>query len=214
MKRIAVILAGCGVYDGSEIHETVCTLLAISRNNGTYKVFAPNINQYHVVNHLTGEVTTEERNVLIEAARLNRGEITPLDQINLEDFDSIVFPGGFGVAKNLCSYAYEGENFRVLEEVKKVVKNAYQMKMPIGAMCISPVLISKIISGSTVTIGADKATADDIEKAGAFHKRSQKGEVVIDEKNRIFSTPCYMLDSSIADIADGCDNLIKAIIAA
>lgn len=214
MKRFAVILAGCGVYDGSEIHETVCTLLAISRNKGSYKIFAPDINQYHVVNHLTGEVTSEERNVLIEAARLGRGEITPLDQINLDHFDAIVLPGGFGVAKNLCSYAYEGENFRVLEEVKRVVKEAYQKKIPIGAMCISPVLISKIIAGATVTIGSDKATADDIEKSGAFHKITQKGEVIFDEKNKIYSTPCYMLESSIADIADGCDNLITAIIKA
>ena len=210
--KFAVILAGCGVSDGAEIHESVLTLLAISRNGGTYKIFAPNVMQYHVVNHLTGEVMKESRNVLVEAARIARGYIRPLADYRAEDFDALIFPGGFGVAKNLCSYAFDGIEMKIDRIVEKAVKETHAAGKPIGALCISPVLISRILGTVELTIGSDESTATDIKAMGSVHKATQNGEVVIDRKNLIVSSPCYMLDATISDIAIGTENAVKALI--
>jgi len=210
-KRIAVVLAGSGVYDGSEIHETTLSLYAISKNGGTYQIFAPNIDQHHVVNHLTGEEMAETRNVLVESARIARGDIKDLAEFDVNDFDAILFPGGFGVAKNLCSLAFDGANCRVNSDVETVLKEMHAASKPIGALCIAPALIAKVIAGSEVTIGADEGTAGAIEAMGSHHKQAGHGEVVIDTKNKIVSTPCYMLESTIAQIGEGAENVVKII---
>jgi enhancing lycopene biosynthesis protein 2 len=143
MKKIAVVLAGNGVYDGAEIHETTLTLLSIVRNGARYQCFAPDIQQAHVVNHLTGEEMPEKRNVLIEAARIARGNIKPLSEYSAKDFDAIVFPGGFGAAKNFCTFAFDGVDCKVNPDVEKAVRSTVAAKKPIGAWCISPVMMVK-----------------------------------------------------------------------
>jgi enhancing lycopene biosynthesis protein 2 len=212
MKKFAVILSGCGVYDGSEIHEAVMALLAISKAGATYQVFAPDINQYHVVNHLKGEPANETRNVLVESARIARGQIKALNEFNASDFDALVLPGGFGAAKNLSTYAFEGAAMKVNDEVAKALRAMHEMKKPIGAMCIAPVILAKVFGHVDVTIGQDAATIKNIESFGAAHHKTTHGEVTVDEKNRIVTTPCYMLDANIADIAQGAENMVRAIL--
>lgn len=210
-KRIAVVLAGSGVYDGSEIHEATLSLYAISKNGGAYQIFAPNINQHHVVNHLTGEEMAETRNVLVESARIARGNIKDLAEFNANDFDAILFPGGFGVAKNLCSLAFDGADCKVNSDVETVIKEMHSASKPIAALCVAPALIAKVITGSEVTIGNDEGTAGAIEAMGSHHKQAGHGEVVIDTKNKIVTTPCYMLDATIAQIGAGAENVVKTL---
>lgn len=209
--KFAIILSGCGVFDGSEIHEATMTMLAVTRNGGSYDIFAPDVIQHHVINHINGTEMDETRNVLIEAARIARGKIKALTEYRVEDYDALMLPGGFGVAKNLCTYALDGTEFTISKVVEEALKSTHAAGKPIGALCISPVLLAGVFSGIDVTIGKDKATAHDIEKLGAVHIESGPGEIVIDNKNKIVTTPAYMLDSTIADIADGADNLVKAI---
>jgi enhancing lycopene biosynthesis protein 2 len=212
MKKFAVILAGCGVSDGAEIHEAVLTLLAIKQNGADYQCFAPDINQYHVINHMTGKDMHEIRNVLIEAARIARGNIKPLRDLSIRDFDALIMPGGFGVAKNLCTYAFDGVNCKVNPEVANVIREAISFHKPIGALCISPVILAKVLGAVKLTIGTDAGTAADIEKMGAQHKPATHGQVVVDERHLVFSTPCYMLDASITDIANGTYNIVKEML--
>lgn len=212
-KKIAVVLAGCGVYDGAEIHEATLTLLAIARHGAQYQCFAPDIDQAHVINHLSGQEMNESRNVLVEAARLARGNIKPLSGFNADDYDAIVFPGGFGVAKNLCTFAFDGVDCRVNTDVRNAVQAMHKAGKPIGALCISPVLIAKILGNVEVTIGNDQATAAAVEQMGSKHAVAGHGEVVIDQANKLVTTPCYMLDATIDQISDGAQNLIKAIMA-
>jgi enhancing lycopene biosynthesis protein 2 len=210
-KKFAVVLSGCGVIDGAEIHEAVLVLLAIAKNGAEYQVFAPDIQQHHVINHLTGKEMNETRNVLVEAARIARGKINPLTELNINDFDALVFPGGFGVAKNLSNYAFKGADLTVNPQVEQAIKSAYKNGKPIGVMCIAPVLIPKILGNVEVTIGSIKETTAQIEKLGGKHKNTTHGEVVVDEKYKVVSTPCYMLDATIDQIDDGADNLVKTI---
>jgi enhancing lycopene biosynthesis protein 2 len=211
-KKFAVVLAGCGVYDGAEIHEAVATLLAIDKVGASYQCFAPDIQQYHVVNHLTGETMPETRNVLVEAARIARGSIRPLSEFNPDEFDALVFPGGFGVAKNLCTFAFEGPECSVNPDTETAIKKAFDKEIPIGALCIAPALLAKVLGKSMLTIGNDHGTAQAIEKLGAKHKNTEGADVVIDLENKIVTTPCYMLDSPISVIAQGTENAIEALL--
>lgn len=211
MKKFAVVLAGSGVYDGAEIHEATLSLYAISKNGGEYEIFAPNINQHHVINHITGEEMPETRNVLIESARIARGNIKDLKEFKAEDFDALLLPGGFGVAKNLCSFAFDGPDCKVNEEVAATLKAMHSAKKPIGALCIAPALLAKVLSNVEVTIGQDAGTAEAINSLGATHTETNHGEIVFDKKNKIITTPCYMLDASIAQIGEGAENVVKAI---
>jgi enhancing lycopene biosynthesis protein 2 len=210
--KFAVVLSGCGVYDGTEIHEAMMVMLAIIRNGGSYQVFAPNVMQHHVINHLTREVMNESRNVLIESARIARGKIKALIEYRAVDFDALIFPGGFGVVKNLCSYAFDGTEMQIDRVVEDVIRETHSMGKPIGAMCITPVLITKILGKIEVTIGNDLDTAADIEVMGGIHNEKGNGEIVVDRKNRIVTTPCYMLDASLADIAEEADKTVKALV--
>lgn len=210
-KKFAIVLAGCGVYDGAEIHEATMIMLAISRLGAEYQCFAPDIEQAHVVNHLTGEEMNEKRNVLVESARIARGNILPLADFRVADFDALVFPGGFGVAKNLCTFAFDGPSCSVNEDARMAVSTMHKAQKPIGALCISPVLIARIIGEVKVTIGNDQGTATAVESMGGKHLVATHGEVVVDYTNRIVTTPCYMLDANISQIADGAENVIKTI---
>jgi len=212
MKKIAVVLAGNGVFDGAEIHEATLTLYAIVKQGSTYDIFAPNINQHHVINHITGEEMSEKRNVLIEAARVARGKISDLANFDPNSYDALIFPGGFGVAKNLCSFAFNGANCSINEDVEKAIKAMIKLSKPIAALCIAPVLLAKILSGVELTIGKDASTKEAVIAMGANHKETNHGEVVIDKKFKIVTTPCYMLDANIEQIAEGANNAVKAIL--
>ena len=211
MKKFAVILAGSGVFDGAEIHEVTLTLLAINQQGGKYQCFAPDIDQHHVINHITGEEMNETRNVLIESARISRGDIKELSAYNPADFDVLMIPGGFGVAKNLCNFAFKGADCVVNGDVEKAIKATYEAKKPIGALCISPVLLAKVLGDVDITLGQDEATIENTEKMGATHIKTTHGEVIVDKNNKIFTTPCYMLDADIVQVYEGASNIVKSI---
>jgi enhancing lycopene biosynthesis protein 2 len=211
MKKFAVIISGNGVYDGAEIHETVLTMLAIKKAGADYQLFAPDMMQLHVINHLTGEEMPEKRNVLVESARIARGNIKPLAEYNPKDYDAMIFPGGFGVAKNLCTFAIDGPDCKVNPDVEKAVKETHAIKKPIGALCIAPALISRLLGDVELTIGQDAGTAEAITKMGSKHVKTTHGEVVVDKKHNVFSTPCYMLDANIMQIELGAMNVVEAM---
>ncbi|MCQ2286206.1 MAG: isoprenoid biosynthesis glyoxalase ElbB [Bacteroidales bacterium] len=211
-KKIAVILCGCGAIDGSEIHEATMTLLAIDQHGAKYQAFAPNMDQYDVVNHITGEKMNEKRNMMVEAARITRGNILPLEDLHPEEFDALVFPGGFGAAKNLFTYAIDGVNAKVRKDISTIIKKMHELKRPIGGLCIAPVMIAKVLGNVVITVGTDKDTINDVETFGATHINTQQREVIADKKNMIFTTPCYMLPASIADIARCADKLIDTML--
>jgi enhancing lycopene biosynthesis protein 2 len=198
--------------DGAEIHETLMTLLAIEKKECEYELFAPDKEQHHVINHLTKKEMPEKRNMLVEAARIARGNIKDISAFSIKNFDAVVFPGGYGVAKNFFTYAFDGINAKVLPEIEKIIKDTHAAGKPIGALCISPVLIAKVLGDVTVTIGHDKNTTDDIISMGANHINSAPTDVVSDRKNKIFTTPCYMLNARLVEIAEGVENLIETML--
>ncbi len=210
-KKVAIILSGNGVFDGAEIHESTMTMLAVVRLGGEYQLFAPDKKQHHVINHITGEEMKEERNVLTEAARIARGNIKKLTELNMQDFDALMLPGGFGVAKNLSDFAFKGANCFIDSNLEKIVKQAVELQKPIGALCISPAIVAKIIKGAEVTIGQDEGTIKTIEAMGGKHKTTNHGEVAIDKNYKIATTPCYMLDANILQIAEGAEAVTKAV---
>lgn len=212
MKKIAVILSGCGVFDGAEIHEATLSLLAIAKKGCTYEIFAPDIVQYHVVNHLSGDEMEESRNVLIESARIARGKIHDLKEFDPASFDGLLLPGGFGAAKNLSTWAFEGADADVLPEVELAIKGMLALKKPVGALCISPVILAKILGEVHLTIGDDEGTIDALESLGTKHVYTTHGEVVVDPDHNLVTTPCYMLDANIVQIAEGADNVVDAMI--
>ena len=215
MKKVAVILSGCGVYDGSEIHEAVLTLLAIEQNGASYRCFAPNIEQHHVINHLTGEVSDNEtRNVLVESARIARGDIEDLSELSQQDFDALIVPGGFGVAKNLCNFALDAENYQVNEQVLTACQAFAKADKPAGYMCIAPTMLPLIYpNGVQGTIGTDIDTAAFIEAKGLVHNNCNVGDVVIDQAHKLVSTPAYMLATSLTEASSGINNLVNNVLA-
>ncbi|MBE0646939.1 MAG: isoprenoid biosynthesis glyoxalase ElbB [Bacteroidales bacterium] len=212
MKKIAVILAGCGVYDGAEIHEAVLTLLAIDKQGAAYQCFAPDMNQAHVVNHLKGEESAETRNVLVESARISRGNIKPLSEYSPVTFDGLIIPGGFGAAKNLCDWAFKGDECTVNPDVEKAIQTTFAAGKPIGAMCIAPVILAKLFDGTNLTTGQDQASGGFIEKMGNKYTNTTHGEVVIDREKKLFTTPCYMLDARISEIEAGTSNIVREML--
>ena len=211
MKKFAVVISGCGVFDGAEIHEATMTLYAIVKYGGSYEIFAPDIEQHHVINHITGEEMSETRNVLVEAARIARGKIRNLADFNAEHFDALILPGGFGVAKNLSSFAFDGPNCSVDLSVEQAIISMVKRNKPVGALCIAPVILAKLLKGAIVTVGNDKSTVDAIEKMGSKHQVTTHGEIVVDEVLKIVTTPCYMLDANIEQIARGSKEVVKQI---
>lgn len=212
-KRFAVILAGAGQLDGNDLHEAVLLLAAVARHGATYQCCAPDIEQHEVVDHLSGNPMPERRSVLRESARIARGDVKPLSAFKANDFDGLLMPGGYGVAKNLCTYAFAGENCTVNAEVAAAIKEMHAQGKPIGAMCIAPIVLAKVLGHGTITLGQPSETSRDAEKMGMTLQSSGHGQVVVDKVNHLYTTPCYMLDSTIADIWDGADALITAIMA-
>lgn len=209
--RFAVLLSGCGVYDGAEIHESVLTLLAIDRQGGSVQCFAPDVPQMHVIDHRTGEATGESRNVLTEAARIARGKIEDITAFDPAAFDALILPGGFGAAKNLCTFAVDGPGCSVTPSVEAAIKAAHGAGLPIGALCIAPALIARVLDGVTLTIGSDAGTAEAIGAMGGTHKETTHAEVVVDEAHKVVTSPCYMLDATVSQIADGAENTVRQL---
>lgn len=214
MKKIAVILSGCGVYDGSEIHEAVLTLLAIESNGASYRCFAPNISQHHVINHLTGEVSENEtRNVLVESARIARGDVEDLSELREQDFDALIVPGGFGAAKNLSNFALDGANYQVNEQVLAACQAFAKAEKPAGYMCIAPAMLPLIYpKGVQGTIGTDVSTAALITAKGLEHHCCDVEQVIIDTRHKVVSTPAYMLATSLSEAATGINKLVKSVL--
>ena len=211
-KRFAVILSGCGNKDGAEIHESVMTLWAIHKHGAEYQCFAPYIPQHHVLNFITGKEMAESRNVLVESARIARGNIKNLKDYRAADFDGLIIPGGLGVAKNLSTFAFDGPDCTVNEDVVRAVEEMAAQKKPIGALCIAPAIIAKILANVTVTIGQDPGTEAALTKMGAIHENTTHGEIVIDKQHKVVTTPCYMLDARVDQIGAGAENLVRALL--
>ncbi|AOE48866.1 isoprenoid biosynthesis glyoxalase ElbB [Kangiella sediminilitoris] len=214
MKKFAVVLSGCGVFDGAEIYESVLTLQALERNNIEYQCFAPNIEQMHVINHLTGEVAEgESRNVLVEAARIARGEIKDLAEAKADEFDAVILPGGFGAAKNLSDFAVKGSDCAVNPELVRFIQGFADAKKPVGFVCIAPAMLPLIFGkGTKLTIGNDEETAKAIEAMGGVHVACQVDDIVVDEDKQLVTTPAYMLAGSISEAAKGINKLVDKMV--
>lgn len=213
-KKIGVVLSGCGVYDGSEIHEAVLTLLAIDRNGAEAVCMAPDM-ELAEVDHCTGQPTGALRNVLVESARIARGKITDIAKITAADLDAVIFPGGFGAAKNLCDFAVKGADAAVQPEVARLLKEMAAARKPIGAVCIAPVLLAAVLGkeyAPEITIGTDAGTAAAINATGSRHLNCPVEEFVIDRRNRIVTTPAYMLADCISEAAEGIEKTVKTVI--
>lgn len=223
-KKIGVILSGCGVYDGSEIHEATLTLLALSKAGAEYVCMAPDINQHHVLNHLTGEEMNETRNVLIESARIARGAVKDIKDVKIEELDGLAIPGGFGAAKNLTEWAFSGPDGDINSEVKRVIHEMALAGKPIAAMCMGPTVIAKALEGtgitSTLTVGTTEAASPydiaavsgGMEKAGAVAEMVTVENIVVDLKNKIVTAPCYMMEASIAEMNVGIEKAIAQLL--
>lgn len=212
-KKVAVILSGCGVYDGAEIHESVITLLRLDQRGAHVQCFAPNIAQMHVINHLTGEEMNESRNVLVESARIARGEVKDIREANVEDFDALIVPGGFGAAKNLSDFAVKGAECTVQPDVLALAEAFAEASKPVGLMCISPAMAAKIYGpGVTCTIGNDADTTAAVSKMGATHQECEVSEIVEDKARKLVSTPAYMLANSISEAASGINKMVDRVL--
>jgi len=211
-KSIAVILSGSGNQDGSEIHEATLTLWAIHKNGADYQCYAPDIMQHHVLNHLTGKEMDETRNVLIESARIARGNVKNLEKFDQTKHDALVIPGGLGAVKNLSSFAFEGEHCKVNAEVKRAVQQMTEADKPIGALCIAPVLLAKIIDDVLITVGQNPDVIKKVNTMGGRHETTVQGEITVDSIRKLVTTPCYMLEARVDQIGDGADKLIQKIL--
>lgn len=214
MAKVAVILSGCGYLDGAEIRESVLSLLYLDEHGANVQCFAPDINQSGVMNHLAKSPVEESRNVLAEAARIARSEVADLKTLNVDAFDALVIPGGFGVARNLSDFAQKGAGATMLPEFKAAVEGFHAAGKPIGAICIAPAVVAAALKGKavTLTIGDDKGVAGEIEKLGNYHKDCETGGYVLDEKNRIASCSAYMREDALSEVAKGIRQVVQAVL--
>lgn len=212
-KKVGVLLSGCGVFDGTEIHESVLTLLFLDRAGAEIICMAPDMDQLHVINHLTQTETDERRNVLVESARIARGDIRNVKDVTAADLDALIIPGGFGAAKNLSDFAVRGPQAVVHPEVQRVLEEMSHAAKPIGAICIAPATLTRAIGDKSpeVTIGNDAATAEAIESMGGTHHRCTVDMIHLDQKNQVVTTPAYMLGPSIKHVAEGIEKLVHQV---
>lgn len=214
-KRVGVLLSGCGVFDGSEIHEAVLTLLALDRSGAEVVCTAPDMQQLHVVNHLSTEEMNESRNVLVESARIARGNIIDLKNLVAAQIDALIIPGGYGTAKNLSTFAVKGPQAEVHPEVQRILEQMLTAGKPIGATCIAAAPLTRALAAHApeVTIGTDTATAAAIETMGGRHISRQVNQIHLDRRNKIVTTPAYMLGPGIKDVAEGIEKLVRQVLA-
>lgn len=212
-KKVAVILSGCGVYDGAEIHESVLALLRLSQRGVQVQCFAPDIAQHHVVNHLTGQEMAESRNVLVESARIARGQVRDVRELQAADFDALIVPGGFGAAKNLSDFAFKGASCSVQADVLAAARGFATAHKPVGLVCIAPALAARIYgAGVQCTIGHDPDTAAKLADMGAEHVDCPVDDIVVDETRKLVTTPAYMLAKSLAEAASGINKLVDRVL--
>ena len=213
-KKVGVLLSGCGVFDGTEIHEAVLTLLFLDREGAQVICFAPNIPIAQVADHVSQKEMKESRNVLVESARICRGEILDLKDIQGKDLDALIIPGGYGAAKNLSEFAFKGPLGKVQPDVKRIIDEMFQAKKPIGALCIAPATVGMALKGQnvTMTIGKEEGAISALEAIGIRHQICTVDEIVVDENHKIVTTPAYMLGPGIKDVAVGIEKLIKKIL--
>lgn len=212
-KKVAVILSGCGVYDGAEIHESVITLLRLDQRGAEVQCFAPNVPQLHVVDHYSGDEMDETRNVLVESARIARGQIKDVKQLHAAEFDALILPGGFGVAKNLSDFATAGAGCTVQPDLLAACKAFVDAGKPVGLMCIAPALAAKIFGAGVVcTIGSDHDTAAALTQMGAEHHECEVSDIIEDEQRKLVTTPAYMLAQSIAEAASGINKMVDRVL--
>ncbi|WP_039970651.1 isoprenoid biosynthesis glyoxalase ElbB [Vibrio halioticoli] len=210
MSKVAVILSGSGVFDGSELHETVITMLHLEKLGVKYQTFAPDTQQLHTIDHSTGEAS-EGRNVLVESNRVSRGTTQPLTELNHRDFDALIFVGGFGAAKNLSDFAVKGSEYSVIPSIGSVITEFNQNNKWILAMCIAPVLLAKVVSGSKLTIGSDSGTIEAMATTGVNHVTCSVVESCVDEENKLITTPAYMLASNLIELEEGISEALKLL---
>ena len=215
MTKVAVILSGCGVYDGAEINEAVLALLSLEQQGASYQCFAQDREQMHVINHLTGEPAEgESRNVLVEAARIARGNIKPITEATAADFDALLVPGGFGAAKNLCDFAVAGAEMEVQGDFLALAQSFHQAGKPIGLVCIAPVMAAAICGeGTQCTIGNDADTAAAIAAMGGEHLECPVTEARVDAEKKMVTTPAYMLAGSVSEAYAGISECVKDVLA-
>jgi enhancing lycopene biosynthesis protein 2 len=214
-KCVGVLLSGCGVFDGTEIHEAVLTLLALDRSGAEIVCAAPDVRQHHVVNHISSEEMSESRNVLIESARIARGNIIDLKNLTAEMIDALIIPGGFGAAKNLSDFAIKGPQCEVHPEVQRILEQMLAAGKPIGALCIAPATVTRALArhAPEVTIGTDAGTAEAIETMGGRHIACNVDQIHVDARHKIVTTPAYMLGPGIKDVAVGIEKLVRQVLA-
>jgi len=218
MQRIGVLLSGCGVYDGAEIHEAVFTLLSIDKASAEAVMLAPNELQMHTIDHVSGnEVADENRNILKESARIARGNIQDVKEATADTLDALILPGGFGAAKNLCTFATEGVNCSINPDVQRLLLEMIDSRKPIGVACIAPAVLARALKDRGIavklTIGKDPGTAQALEAMGAKHMECEVDDVVVDREHRVVSTPAYMMATRISQVETGLDKLVKEVIA-
>ncbi len=214
-KKIGVLLSGCGVFDGSEIHEATLTLYFLEKYGAEYICIAPSGDQIDVIDHANAHPMSQTRNILVESARIARGKILDVNSIQALDMDALIIPGGFGAAKNLCTFAKDGPYCQVDRGVAKLLKELHAMKKPIGALCIAPALLARVFGIDfpiELTIGFDPVAAASLEKMGAKHIKAKVDEIVVDAENRIVTTPCYMLAENIAEVGAGVEKLVSKLL--
>jgi enhancing lycopene biosynthesis protein 2 len=215
--RVGVLLSGCGYLDGSEIHESVLTLLHLDRAGAEAVCIAPRVHQRDVVDHATGKALAgQSRDVLQEAARIARGKVRDLGQVKASDLDALILPGGYGAAKNLSDFAVAGDKAKVLPQVQTLLREVHAAGKPIGAICISPAVVASVFGSEirpTLTIGSDAGTARAIEAMGGVHKESPVTGVVVDDRNRIVSTPAYMCNARVSEVSSGIEKLVQKVLA-
>ncbi|KAM9253172.1 glutamine amidotransferase-like class 1 domain-containing protein 3, mitochondrial isoform 1-T1 [Dugong dugon] len=220
--RVAVVLSGCGVYDGTEIHEASAILVHLSRGGADVQIFAPDTSQMHVVDHTKGQPSEgDTRNVLTESARIARGKIADLAQLRAADHDAAIFPGGFGAAKNLSTFAVDGKDCKVNRDVERVLKEFHGAGKPIGLCCIAPVLAARVLHGVEVTVGHEQeeggkwpypGTAEAIRALGAKHCVKDVTEVHVDQKNKVVTTPAFMCETALHHIHDGIGAMVRKVL--
>ncbi|PAA65578.1 hypothetical protein BOX15_Mlig016218g1 [Macrostomum lignano] len=220
-KKVAVVLSGCGVYDGTEVHEASSCLVHLSREGSAVSMFAPDIDQMHVINHLNGDVMSEKRNVLIESARIARGKAAPLSQLRASDFDAIIFPGGFGAAKNLCDFAVSGKDCMVQADTARVIGEFNKAGKPVGLCCIAPVLAAKLLPGCQVTMGSESEEGGLWPHAGATQAIGPLGgqhvirgvtECLVDDAKKVVTTPAFMCEAPLHQIYEGVGALVREVL--
>ncbi len=213
-KKVGVLLSGCGVFDGAEIHEAVLTMLFLDQQGVEIVCMAPDINQAHVVNHITQQEVNETRNVLVEAARIARGEIKNLADVTADQIDALILPGGFGAAKNLSEFAFKGPGGNVNDQTKRILEEMIDAGKVIGALCIAPATVGMALKEKApkMTVGKEEGVIGALASIGVSHQLCGVNEIAVDEVNKIVTSPAYMLGPGIKDVAVGIEKLVKQVI--